>query len=513
MQGTGLLVGLIALAAAHATATPALAQAKADAPEVRIDSGMLRGERSGDLTVFKGIPYAAPPVGDRRWRTPAPAAAWPGMREADKFGTDCEQTRRDWDAARAKEPKGEDCLFLNVWAPAGAKRAPVMVWIHGGSFTAGSAAQSVYDGRHLAERGVVIVTFNYRLGRFGFFAHPALTAEAGTGPTGNWGLMDQIAALNWVKRNITAFGGDPSNVTIFGESAGGGSVNQLMVTPAARGLFHRAIAQSGGGRDHPPTLAEAEAKGTAFATGAGATAQDVAALRAIPVDTVRGNMSLLNTEAATYSGPLVDGRIVTGNPDAIFLAGRQAAVPYLVGANSDEVAFAPAAMRAPITAMFSAQLGPDLAAVKAAYGTPEAFDRNVVGDAMFTEPARYMAGLTARNRSYLYNFDYVPEGKRATVKGAAHASELPFVFGTLDELGVAVTDADRKTAKAMGDYWVAFARGGTPNAPGLPAWSRFAPGTGPIMVFAAEGPVSRSSASPALDALAKVADAKRDKGK
>nr|WP_260583794.1 carboxylesterase family protein [Sphingopyxis sp. PET50] len=384
-----------------------------DAVRISIDSGELAGVRTGDVVAYKGVPYAAPATGEGRWRAPAPTAKWRGVRSAADYGADCVHSRRDWEADREGAPMSEDCLFLNVWAPAKpvSGGAPVLFWIHGGSNTAGSGAQRAYDGAKLAARGAVVVTFNYRLGRFGFFAHPALTAEAGDAPTGNWGLMDQLAALQWVKRNIGAFGGDPGNVTIFGESAGGGAVNQMMVIPAARGLFHKAIAQSGGGRDDGVPLAEAEARGVAFAKGAGIEDNDLAALRAIPADVVRGNMTLLNPEAATYSGPMVDGRLVQGRVDTAFVEGWQAQVPYMAGANSHEIGFIPEAMQGMFTLALGAQLGAAQAEAKAAYASPEDYERNLAGDAIFVEPARFLAGLAAPNISYLYHFDYVPAGE------------------------------------------------------------------------------------------------------
>lgn len=489
-----------------------LAPLGAAAQTAKIDTGALHGAVAGDTVVYKGIPYAAPPVGTMRWRAPAPAAGWTGVREATRFGADCVHSRHEWEADRNGAPMSEDCLFLNVWAPAKPVKggAPVMFWIHGGSFTAGSGSQAVYDGARLAARGVVVVTINYRLGRFGFFAHPALTAEAKGGPTGNWGLMDMIAALRWVQRNIAAFGGDPHKVTIFGESAGGGAVNQMMAMPAARGLFARAIAESGGGRDDGVALVDAEAKGKAFAAGAGVTGEDPATLRAIPADTVRGNMTLTNPETATYSGPMVDGQIVQGRTDTAFLAGTQARVPYLVGANSYEIGFAPAALRGPLTMMLGMQLGAAQPEIKAAYGSAEAYDRDLAGDAMFNEPARFLAGLAAPNGSYLYWFDYVPEARRATDSGASHGGEVPFVFGNLETLDAPATDADRAMAKLVGDYWVAFARGGDPNGKSRPAWPRYHPG-GERLAFRATGAIAQGTALPALDALARFSDAKREK--
>ena len=483
----------------------AIAVSPAAAQTAKVDSGTLHGARTGSLLVYKGIPYAAPPTGERRWRGPAPAPHWPGVREATAFGADCIHERGEWETDRKDAPMSEDCLFLNVWAPAGAIKGgvPVMFWIHGGGFTAGSGSQALYDGSALAARGVVVVTINYRLGRFGFFAHPALTAEAGTAPTGNWGLMDQLSALRWVRTNIRAFGGDPAKVTIFGESAGGGSVNTLMAMPAARGLFARAIAESGGGRDQGVPLAVAEGKGKAFVTSAGVTGDDLAALRAIPADKLRGG------DGATYSGPMIDGRLVRERTDVAFLAGRQAPIPYMVGANSYEIGFVAAPMRMPFTAMVGAQLGTSRPAMVAAYGSAEAYERSFAGDAMFIEPARFLAGLAATHRSYLYLFDYVEEGQRNKDPGAAHGSELPFVFGTLNTLRKPATDADRAMARLVGDYWVAFAKGGDPDGGGRTPWPRYAPANGARMLFTTAGATAGSAASPVLDALATAGDAKR----
>jgi para-nitrobenzyl esterase len=500
------------MALAALISSPTLAE---DVPVVAIDSGKISGVRSGDVTSYKGIPYAAPPVGEGRWRAPAPAPTWLGVRPAANYGADCEHSRRDWEADRANAPMGEDCLYLNVWTPTKPVKggAPVLFWIHGGSFTAGSGAQRAYDGTKLAARGAVVVTINYRLGRFGFFAHPALTPEAGTGATGNWGLMDQIAALRWVQKNIRALGGDPKNVTIVGESAGGGSVNQMMVMPAAQGLFAKAIAQSGGGRDDGTSLADAEAKGVAFGQGAGVAGNDAAALRAIPVDKVRGNMTLLNTEAKTYSGPMIDGRLIQGRVDVPFLKGQQAKVPYMVGANSYEIGFLPEALRGVFTTAFGGALGPAQAEVKTAYGSAEAYDQNIVGDAMFNEPARFLAGLAAPNGSYLYRFDYVPTAKRGVDKGAPHGVDVYYLFGNLEDLeslgGLKATAEDHAMAKLVGDYWVAFAKTGDPNGAGRPAWPRFAPG-GERLHFTANGTKAESTQSAALDVLARLADAKRE---
>ena len=364
----------------------------AQAQEVRTDRGTLRGATAEGVASFKGIPYAAAPVGPLRWHAPMPVPGWTGTRDAAGYGNDCVQARMPGDLANTTLPMSEDCLFLNVWTPrprAGAKLA-VMVYIHGGGFSTGSGSAAILDGSRLAARGVVVVTFNYRLGRFGFFATPALTREAGGGPTGNWALMDQLAALQWVKRNIASFGGDPANVTIFGESAGGESVSRLMVSPAAKGLFAKAIAASGGGRDSWPDLAAGEAKGLAFAKHAGA--EDLAALRALPADKVQGGINLLNGDEAHYSGPMTDGRIVTGDTDALLAAGKARGIRYVVGSNSDELGFIPAPFLKGFVAKATEKLGAAADAVRTAYGSAEAYDRPIPSDYTFTEPARQAAG-------------------------------------------------------------------------------------------------------------------------
>ncbi len=311
---------------------------------VRIDSGGLSGVAADDVVSFKGIPFAAPPVGDLRWRPPAPPAPWPGVRAATAYGAVCMQ-KISADNGLGPGPASEDCLTLNVFTPVGktGPALPVMVWIHGGGLVNGSGTAALYDGSALARQGVVVVTINYRLGRFGFFAHPALTAEQRGAALANYGLMDQIAALKWVRRNIARFGGDPGNVTIFGESAGGLSVNRLMMMRQARGLFHKAIVESGAGRERGETLARAEQAGAAFAAKLGVTAPDPAKLRAIPADAIvaAGDLDLIKGEA-----PILDGVLLTENPSAAFAAGRVARVPYLIGSNSLEF---PNSLRQPVS--------------------------------------------------------------------------------------------------------------------------------------------------------------------
>lgn len=492
-------IAALLLAAACTTAPQ-----QVDPARVRTDGGWLRGEHADGVRVFRGVPYAAAPVGEGRWRAPAPMPPWPGERQAIAYGADCWQNRMAGDLGASALPMSEDCLFLNVWAPDdGAEKLPVMVWIHGGGFVGGSAAAAIHDGAALAQRGVVVVTLNYRLGRFGFFAYPDLTREAAT--TGNWGLMDQIAALDWVKRNIAAFGGDPGRVTIFGESAGGESVNRLMASPAARGLFAHAIVASGGGRDDWPDLPSAEAKGEAFAKHRNAA--NLAALRALPAKDVLGGVTLMNKEDARYSGPITDGVIVTGRADAIFAAGEAAPVPYIVGANSDELGMIPPAMRRMASTAMSAPIRKDEARVREAYGGAEAYERHIASDVVFVEPARALALRHARSGAptYLYSFGYVAVSARAPGQGAGHATDVPYQF---DQIGAAIAApdaADEAIADLVASYWVNFARTGDPNGPGLPVWPRLDPAAPGLLAI---GPDKASPASADRASIVAIAAAR-----
>ncbi|MEI9994321.1 MAG: carboxylesterase family protein [Rhizomicrobium sp.] len=477
-------------------ATSAAAQPQSSAPSAAIDSGAIRGAVDGDVVSYKGIPYAAPPVGVLRWRPPQAPAPWASPRDATAYGNDCMQNRFPGDSAASSQPLSEDCLYLNVWAPAHAgAHLPVMVWIHGGGLTTGSSAPAVYSGANLARKGVVLVSFNYRLGRFGFFAHPALLKEHPGEAVGNYGLMDQLAALRWVQRNIAAFGGDPANVTIFGQSAGGSSVLHMMMCPEAHGLFARAIAESGGGRDRWSRLDGAAGGkpsalkiGEAFARKAGVTSDDPAALRAIPAQTVLGDLGLLNGEAETYSGAIVDGALVPDDVDTFFARGAEQHVPLLIGATNDELGAVPAAFLPMLTGPVVEKFGPRGKALQAFYGAG-AHPADLFDDISFVEPARYLAGrhAAAGAPTWLYRFSYVAEARRDGGAGAAHASEIPYVFGTLDAAGFQVSALDRKMSAAMMDCWVAFARGGDPNGAGLAAWPGYDAGADPTLEFTLEG--------------------------
>lgn len=458
------------------------AQARAaDAPyTAQVQSGALKGALDGDVAGFKGIPYAAPPVGPLRWRAPQAPAAWSGVRDADKYGAICTQKFDGKDNGVGALPMSEDCLTLNVWSPVSgpSKNLPVMVWIHGGGFVNGSGTAALYDGSNLARQGVVVVTINYRLGRFGFFAHPALTRENPDGPLVNFGIMDQIAALKWVKANIAAFGGDPADVTIFGESAGGIAINNLMVSPAAQGLFVRAIVESGAGRNESLRMREpnavgsesAEAQGVAFAKALGVTSDDPAALRALTAEQI-----VAQPDFSPFNGGVtIDGKIVTMDVDEGFTRGAEAKVPYIIGSNGLEFPIPAKQLDASLTAML--RVSPERRAkLEAAYGDKTAFEQNIVSDIIFTEPARHLAALHAKNGqpTWLYRFTAMSPAIRGVLHGAPHASERQYVFKTLKTSPWPTGGNDQAVADVMSAYWVSFARTGNPNGDWVPPTKGF----------------------------------------
>jgi para-nitrobenzyl esterase len=508
---------LAALAAAMGLGSVAHSQAP---PQVRVEDGQLQGVVADGVDSFKGIPFAAPPVGDLRWRPPQPAARWTGVRQTAESGADCMQGRFGPPPAAvpgAPPPRvpSEDCLFLNVWRPASAAPAdklPVMVWIHGGGFMGGSGASPGTSGVQFARQGVLLVSVNYRLGRFGFFAFPALSQERPDEMKGNYAYMDQIAALQWVKRNIAAFGGDPNNVTIFGFSAGGVSVHSLLASPMARGLFHKAIAQSGGSRDSvltarpmredgvdPNYPVSGETIGIAFARSMGIVGTDQAALaklRALSADQV-----LRGPEAPAGAGgppiettPVLDGKLVTETAENAYKARRQPRVPLLVGSNSADTAGN--RIRAATKEELFARFGQWSAQAKAAYDPDGSTDLATLiskanDDFGQAEPARFAANAFAASGSpvYLYRFGYVQTAMREKLQaGAPHGGELGYVFGTLAAgRGGAPTPEDQAVARMAQSYWVNFARTGDPNGPGLPAWPRHDPGKDLIFEFRADG--------------------------
>lgn len=496
--------GVLACAALAMLSTGAAAQPVV--PQARIDSGVLSGAVAGDVASFKGIPFAAPPVGALRWRAPQPARPWQGTRAATRYGADCMQEPFPGDAAPLGVKPDEDCLYLNVWKPAaGGRNLPVMVWIYGGGFVNGGASPAVYDGSEFARRGVVLVSFNYRLAHFGFMAHPALSAEQAGQPLANYGLMDQVAALQWVKRNIRAFGGDPGNVTIFGESAGGMSVHALMTAQPARGLFHKAIIQSGGGRgglSERPLRGDAqsaEGRGLAFAARYGIEGSDAAALarmRAIAAaDIARGlHMMTMGRDPTYVGGPVVEGTLMRGSPLQLYLQGEGANVPLMIGATSADIGFAPAANFDQLYGLF----GDHAAQAKQAYNPDNNPNFAVVaarvgGDLSMVEPSRAVARVMAARGQpvYQFRFSYVAESMRGQWAGAQHATEIPYVFNTVAaRYGQQLTAADAAAARVAIEYWISFARTGVPAAAGAPAWPRYDAASDQILDFTNNGPVA-----------------------
>ncbi len=497
---------------------------------VKIESGKVRGVVSGGLEIFKGIPYAAPPVGSLRWRAPQPAKSWNGVRDAINYGDDCMQKPFPGDAAPLRTTPNEDCLYLNVWAPRqrDGRSLPVMVWIYGGGFVNGGSSPAPYDGSHFAEKGVVFVSFNYRLGRFGFFAFPALVKE--NDRAGNYALMDQIAALKWVQHNITAFGGNPREVTVFGESAGGRSVNVLVTSPKAKGLFIRAVVESGGGRDNllpadPLNEAAANGRPSAIQTGInfartmgidGTDAKALAELRALPAEKVVNgiNMASMAQQAQTYSGLIADGTILPHSPEDSYKDCRQNAVAVMIGANSADISGTSAKT---MDALF-APFGSDEAAARHAFDPDSsepfaAVARRAGMVEMMIEPARFVAQRVAAcgQASYVYRFSYVATPLRARLSGAPHSSEIPYVFDTIGEsswgnLGKGLTSADYKMASEVNEYWVNFAKTGNPNGAGLPNWPRYtASGDGLMNFTMNDGPKGGPDPWAAqLDAVEKI---------
>jgi para-nitrobenzyl esterase len=457
----------------------ALASVATAGPVTRLDAGRVEGVVHDGVRAFLGLPYAQPPVGELRWRAPRPATAWVGVRSAATFAHACPQRGVSMPGEPSPRTR-EDCLYLNVWTPTkpAATPRPVIVWIHGGGWTNGATSLPLYAGDALAARGVVVVSIAYRLGALGFLAHPALSAEDG-GSSGDYGLMDQVAALRWVQRNIGAFGGDPGNVTIAGQSAGAMSVSLLLAAPEAKGLFHRAIAQSGGvfePLDLAPGyhLANAQRDGAAFGETLGATT--AAQLRALPVE------ALTAPGAAGLGHPVIGARVLPLAPWDAYTTGRENRVPLLLGYNAEEARSLTdlSAIRA---ATFQADLaktfGPLPPALLASY--PFADDASAqAARGAFERDLRFgwdmwaWARLQARAGApaYLYRFSRRPPFPDGSVRagwGASHFAELWYMFGHLDQEPWAWTDADRRLSATMVDQWVAFARAGDPNGGGRPA--------------------------------------------
>jgi para-nitrobenzyl esterase len=484
-------------------------------PAITTDAGKLRGLACADkgVLVYKGIPYAKPPVGDLRWRDPQPAEKWEGVRDCFQFGNVCVQKVDPLIKAipqlSLRAPESEDCLYLNVWAPAKAPAAklPVLFWIHGGGYATGASSQPLYDGEPLVGRGAVLVTINYRLGPLGFLAHPALTRESEHHASGNYGLLDQIEALHWVQHNIAAFGGDPERVTIFGESAGGGSVICLLTSPLARGLFHAAIAQSPGGlelgrlHDSTSQRESGEQIGAELIAKCGLAADaDTAAMRKLPAAKLiehtseyapaRGPNEKLGARSL-FLAPLVDGYTILDTPKAVFTAGKESPVPLIIGHTRDEETLfltpgslpkTTAEYRKKIDDTFGAQ-GPAVAALYPAETDKDIRDATVrlLTDQRWASPVRQTARLHSSKGYPTYRYVFSRGSKQpflAALK-AHHGCELAYVFGvrTPDD------PEAQKVIDLVEGYWVNFAAKGDPNGDGLPKWPKFTSGNDALMEF------------------------------
>jgi para-nitrobenzyl esterase len=452
---------------------------------VHLDSGLVSGIAGSDATVgvFLGIPYAAPPVGELRWRPPQPAAHWAGVRKADQFGAMCMQPAFRGPIPAANPPKmSEDCLFLNVWTAAisARERRPVMVWIHPGGYQTGSGSAPGYNGEALAKKGVVLVTINYRLGVFGFFSHPELTKESENHASGNYGFMDQVAALRWVQRNIAAFGGDPHRVTVFGDSAGSASIANLMGSPQAKGLFQRASGQSGAwmGISLAPTrtLAEAEEAGVKMAEAL--HAQSLEALRAMPAeDLLKGGRG---------GGPVIDGWFLPEDVGTVFADGKQNDVPLISGSNKDEGTFFLQPTTAPkFIERSRARFGDQADAFLKLYPADSDEEANASQLAAFRDELAFVMRIWARaqtktghSKAFLYYFTHDPPPPVGSTSrggfgsGATHGSEAQYIFQNLLPPR-AWTDLDHQVSDMLSSYWVNFATNGDPNGKGLAKWPAF----------------------------------------
>ena len=551
-------------------------------PVVTIDSGKLQGAEvaganGADIEVFRGIPYAAPPIAALRWKAPRPAPTWRGVRPAVDFGANCLQKPMGWFKDASTAGYSEDCLYLNVWRPAlraarplraatphakglahgSSDRAasegtpsgdglahgssgplPVLVWIYGGAFIGGGTSFPVYGGEAFARQDIVFVSFNYRLGRLGFFAHPALTQEAGlqparAGPLGNYAYLDQIAALKWVKRNIAAFGGDPARVTVMGESAGGISVLDLLVSPLAKGLFQQAIVMSGGGRAamsnrplHGKAVSDgsaasngsaagngtAEEVGLAFARSAnieGSDAQALARLRALPANRLLNGLSpenlkingdIKSSDAAdvgtSVGGPIIDGRIKLSVVDEAIERGQAARIPVMIGTTSGDLGVPTGQTKDELFAQFGAG-GDDARQAFDPDGTRSADEvrEEITRDRLLAEPARFVAQAITKSGkpAWLYRFSYIPDSRRSQWQGLAagtgvpHGADTAFFFDTVDaQLGPAVTRNDQEVAEIANAYVGNFVKSGNPNGAGLPPWHEF--GSAPRAYLNIESP-------------------------
>ena len=484
---------------------------------VKIEGGLIQGTVEAGLTVYRGIPFAAPPLGDLRWRAPEPAAKWDGVKQAASFGPRCVQGTGGPPGAAPGPATSEDCLYLNVWTPAksASDRVPVLVWIYGGGFSAGATSEPNYSGERLAQKGVVLVSIAYRVGALGFLAHRELSAESKSHASGNYGLLDMIAGLQWVKKNIAAFGGDPRRVTIFGESAGGIAVSMLCASPLAKGLFHGAISESGGSFGPPRSttfpgenlkrLADAERSGEAYAGRAGATS--IAALRKVAAADLPGG------RGGGMSWPIIDGAVIPDDQYKLYEAKRYNDTPILVGYNSDEGAsFSPSRTPEDYISGVKARYGPFADRLLKAYPTEATAvpktARGLARDAAFGWHTWIWARLQARtgkSKVFYYYFDQHPDYPADSPRagyGSPHGAEVSYVFQHLNPANPQITPRDQAISEAMATYWTNFAKRLDPNGEGVPAWPVFSDANPQVMYFSQTphtGPVPSADSLKVLD--------------
>ncbi len=480
--------------------------------QVKVDGGIIQGTVTEDLTIYKGIPFAAPPVGDLRWKAPQPVVKWEGVKQTTEY------TPAPMQGGNPPSGKSEDCLYLNVWTPAKSpkEKLPVLVWIYGGGFSFGSTSEPVHNGEHLARKGVVLVSIAYRVGQLGFLAHPELSAENPNRVSGNYGLLDQIEGLQWIQNNISAFGGDPNRVTIFGESAGGISVSMLCASPLAKGLIHGAISQSGGsfGPTRPTTypgenmktLKQAEEAGVAYMQKAGV--ESIAALRKMDAGKLPSGWGMGS------AWPIVDGYVIPDDQYKLYAAGKYNDIPVLIGYNSDE------------GASFSREKTPEeyIAGVKARYGkfADDLIKAYPVGENSVPKSARDLArdaafgwhtwswarlqSKTGKSKVFYYYFDQhpeYPEGSPQFGYGSPHGQDVAYVFMHLDPANPQTSKSDLEISEAMGTYWTNFAKYGHPNGDGVPLWPVFSQEDPQVMYL---GPTPHTGPVPGENSL-KVLDA------
>ncbi len=480
--------------------------------QVKVEGGLVQGTLEDSLTIFKGIPFAAPPVGNLRWRAPQPVVSWEGIKQTTEFAPIPMQ------GGNPPSGKSEDCLYLNVWTPAKSKddKIPVLVWIYGGGFSFGSTAEPVYNGEKLAKKGVILVSIAYRVGPLGFLAHPELSAENEHHVSGNYGLLDMIAGLEWIQNNIAAFGGDPDKVTIFGESAGGIAVSMLCASPLAKGLFHGAISQSGGsfGPTRPTTypgenmkkLSTAEIDGESFAQRAGVNT--LAKLRLILADSLPGGFGMGS------AWPIVDGWVIPDDQYKLYESGKFNDTPILVGYNSDEGAsFTRTRDPNEFTEGVETRYGKFAAELLQAYpvgqDTVPKTARDLARDAAFGWQtwswARLQSGI-GKSKVFYYYFDQhsdYPEGSPRYGYGSPHGQEVAYVFNNLDPSNPNTSKTDLTISDAMATYWTNFAKQGDPNGKGMPEWPAFSDANPSVMYFKQTpqvGPVPSSESLTVLDA-------------